>query len=193
MGDLHRWLVRPGGRFDLAEVDPRSTAGAPGDKATTVAATAPLLERLAGLQERLYAEGEQSLLLVLQAMLGNSDIKDDNNAFYELAEPFEGAKSWYVARDLGQTFGRTGVIDAPRGETDPISDDVRQDYGPVTVPSDQYFMMGDNRDNSEDSRYWGFLPKSYVKGKADFIYFSVGDESSAFGSVKWERLGKRVK
>ena len=55
-------------------------------------------------------------LLVLQAMLGNSDIKDDNNAFYELAEPFEGAKSWYVARDLGQTFGRTGVIDAPRGD-----------------------------------------------------------------------------
>ncbi len=49
-------------------------------------------------------------------MLGNSDIKDDNNAFYELAEPFEGAKSWYVARDLGQTFGRTGVIDAPRGD-----------------------------------------------------------------------------
>ncbi|MEO7275429.1 MAG: hypothetical protein ABIX28_00150 [Vicinamibacterales bacterium] len=55
-------------------------------------------------------------LLVLQAMLGNSDLKDDNNALYELAEPVEGAKRWYVARDLGHTFGRTGVLQAPRGD-----------------------------------------------------------------------------
>jgi hypothetical protein len=57
-------------------------------------------------------------LLVLQAMLGNSDLKDDNNALYTLDEPFEGADTWYVARDLGQTFGRTGVVDAPRGDVD---------------------------------------------------------------------------
>jgi hypothetical protein len=55
-------------------------------------------------------------LLVLQAMLGNSDLKDENNAFYVLDERFEGAARWYVARDLGQTFGRTGVLEAPRGD-----------------------------------------------------------------------------
>ena len=55
-------------------------------------------------------------LLVLQALLGNSDLKDQQNAIYHLAEPLEGAKTWYVARDLGHTFGRTGVIDAPRGD-----------------------------------------------------------------------------
>jgi hypothetical protein len=55
-------------------------------------------------------------LLVLQAMLGNSDLKDDNNALYDLETSFEGARRWYVARDLGHTFGRTGVIDAPRGD-----------------------------------------------------------------------------
>jgi hypothetical protein len=55
-------------------------------------------------------------LLVLEAMLGNSDIKDAQNALYHLSEPFEGAQVWYVARDLGQTFGRTGVINAPRGD-----------------------------------------------------------------------------
>ncbi len=55
-------------------------------------------------------------LLVLQALLGNSDLKDAQNAIYSLSEPFEGARQWYVARDLGQTFGRTGVIDAPRGD-----------------------------------------------------------------------------
>ena len=55
-------------------------------------------------------------LLVIQAMLGNSDLKEQQNVIYELKESFEGAKKWYVARDLGQSFGRTGVIDAPRGD-----------------------------------------------------------------------------
>jgi signal peptidase I len=50
--------------------------------------------------------------------------------------------------------------------------DVRERYGPVTVPADQYFMMGDNRDNSQDSRYWGFLSRDLVKGRALVIYWS---------------------
>jgi hypothetical protein len=57
-------------------------------------------------------------LLVLQAMLGNSDLKDDNNALYELKEAMEGASKWYVSRDLGHTFGRTGVLGAPRGDVE---------------------------------------------------------------------------
>jgi hypothetical protein len=57
-------------------------------------------------------------LLALQAMLGNSDLKDEQNVVYTLAEAYEGAKRWYVARDLGQSFGRTGTIDAPRGDPD---------------------------------------------------------------------------
>jgi len=55
-------------------------------------------------------------LIVLQALLGNSDLKDDNNATYKLQRPLEGARTWYVTRDLGQTFGRTGVFQAPRGD-----------------------------------------------------------------------------
>jgi signal peptidase I len=50
--------------------------------------------------------------------------------------------------------------------------DLREQFGPVTVPADKYFVMGDNRDNSQDSRYWGFLPRDYVKGKALIIYWS---------------------
>lgn len=61
-------------------------------------------------------------LLVLQVMLGNSDLKDEQNALYHLAERFEGASRWYVARDLGQSFGRTGVLDAPRGNVKVFED-----------------------------------------------------------------------
>ena len=54
--------------------------------------------------------------------------------------------------------------------------DLRERYAPVTVPSDHYFMMGDNRDNSQDSRYWGFLPRANIKGKALVIYWSYEAE-----------------
>jgi signal peptidase I len=72
-------------------------------------------------------------------------------------------------------------------------DDLRWAYGPVTVPDRQYFMMGDNRDNSEDSRYWGFMPESYVKGQAVFIYFSLSDTATGlFDGIRWGRLLNRV-
>jgi signal peptidase I len=77
------------------------------------------------------------------------------------------------------------------GDTGVADFDVRRNYGPVTVPPDHYFMMGDNRDNSQDSRYWGFMPRSYVKGKALFVYFSFGEGPSGLGplgNVRWSRL-----
>jgi hypothetical protein len=57
-------------------------------------------------------------LLAVHAMLGNSDLKDLQNAIYTLETPLEGAKRWYVARDLGQTFGRPGALESPRGDPD---------------------------------------------------------------------------
>jgi len=60
------------------------------------------------------------------------------------------------------------------------SEDLRRQYGPVAVPAGHYFMMGDNRDNSQDSRYWGFLPRGYMKGRAAFIYWSYEAESADY-------------
>ena len=65
---------------------------------------------------------------------------------------------------------------APSELHEVTSFDVRERFGPVTVPADQYFMMGDNRDNSADSRYWGFLRRDYIKGKAVVIYWSYQAE-----------------
>ena len=73
--------------------------------------------------------------------------------------------------------------------------DVRVQYGPVTVPPGMYFMMGDNRDNSQDSRYWGFMPQEYIKGKALFVYFSFGEESGLSGlvsGIRWNRIFHQI-
>jgi signal peptidase I len=87
--------------------------------------------------------------------------------------------------------------------------DVRERYGPVRVPDGQYFVMGDNRDNSQDSRYWGFLPRSYIKGRALMIYWSYDagpDQYSQDGTItrlisvithfftrtRWERIFRQI-
>ena len=66
----------------------------------------------------------------------------------------------------------------------------RDNLGPVTVPPDSYFVLGDNRENSLDSRFWGYVPKDKILGKADVIYFSIDRTSK---TVRWNRLGVPVR
>ena len=63
-----------------------------------------------------------------------------------------------------------------------------QNITSYTFKQDYFFMMGDNRNNSLDSRYWGFVPENHIVGKALFIWFSMDQEASVANKVRWNRL-----
>jgi signal peptidase I len=73
----------------------------------------------------------------------------------------------------------------------------RDDWGPVIVPPGHFFMMGDNRDASFDSRYYGFVRRDLIKGKPLFIYYSYDAKSAGplpfLTAIRWNRIGKSIR
>ncbi len=72
----------------------------------------------------------------------------------------------------------------------------RDNWGPLVVPDRSYFVLGDNRDNSEDSRYWGFVDRESIRGRPWMVYYSFDrghDASVAWArAVRWDRLGHPI-
>ncbi len=101
------------------------------------------------------------------------EFKDENafvKRFYE-----------YIPRKDGKVHKYT-VIEIEEG--------LGKDFGPEKVPEGYYFVLGDNRDNSRDSRFWGFVPDDYIIGQAFVIYFSIDVKHLPF--IRFNRIGKVI-
>lgn len=91
-------------------------------------------------------------------------------------------------RMIDDPWGHFVTNDFPRGYLPRM-----ENFGPVVVPKDSLFVLGDNRDNSEDSRFWGFLHVNAVLGKAMIIYFSWNRTAEGLlDKVRWPRIGKLI-
>jgi signal peptidase I len=82
----------------------------------------------------------------------------------------------------------------PRSPTAPPT---RDSWGPVVIPPRHFYVLGDNRPNSLDSRYWGFVPDSLLRGAPWFVYYSFVPDSTEtvpwLTRVRWARLGTTVR
>ena len=130
-----------------------------------------LVKRLMGLPGDTVEMRNKVLLVNGEALdepyAQHSDIRDDVHPWM----------SWQAEYAIG---GGSNGSYAP----------TRDNWGPIVIPEDRYFMLGDNRDTSLDSRYWGFVKSDRIKGKAFFIYWSWNRQGSFAEHVRWDRLGK---
>ena len=121
--------------------------------------------------------------------------KDRSKDFIKRIIGTEGEKVEIIHNQL---YINDKLIDDPWGHYDERSQSAKylqpmEKFGPIIVPKRSLFVLGDNRDNSQDSRYWGYVNLNEVKGKAFIIYFSWDRLSqSLLDNVRWMRLGKLI-
>jgi signal peptidase I len=121
--------------------------------------------------------------------------KDPSKDFIKRVIGTEGEKVEIIQNKI---FINDRVIDDPWGhfQTAGLPEYYLQaieNFGPVVVPKDSLFVLGDNRDNSQDGRFWGFLQVNAVLGKAFILYFSWDrNTENLLHIVRWPRIGKLI-
>ena len=123
-----------------------------------------------------YPEDEEKDFIKRVVGIPGDEIMIRNKVVYVNGSPLDD-------KDFTQRID-PGIID---GRINP-----RDNFGPVIVPEDSYFMMGDNRDQSLDSRFWGFVKSHKIKGRAFLVYWSWNGVGSWSDWVRWDRIGKSI-
>jgi signal peptidase I len=115
--------------------------------------------------------------------------KDRKKDFIKRVIGTEGEKVEIVRNKI---YINDKLIDDPWGHFTMARSSI-EDFGPIKVPEGSLFVMGDNRDNSQDSRFWGFVNINAVKGKALIVYFSWNSNAqNLWNMVRWNRFGKLI-
>jgi signal peptidase I len=137
--------------------------------------------------KRLVGMPGDTLAMIRKVLYINGRPQDESYARqsdpHDIAAP---SMSWQCDYGAGELTG---------GPTwTPYCRPTRDNWGPVIVPAGNYFMLGDNRDDSEDSRYWGFVPRHAIRGRPLFIYYSFDPASARpapwLSSIRWKRIGR---
>jgi signal peptidase I len=117
--------------------------------------------------------------------------KDRSKDFIKRVIGTEGEK---VEIHRNKIYINDKLINDPWGHYDEKKGSIIMDkYGPEIVPKNSLFVLGDNRDNSQDSRFWGFVNINAVKGNAFIIYFSLDwFAQNMMDKIRWVRLGKLI-
>ena len=116
--------------------------------------------------------------------------KDRSKDFIKRVIGTEGEK---VAIIHNKIYINDKIIDDPWGDFT-MARSSNEEYAPPKVPEGFLFVMGDNRDNSQDSRFWGFVNINDVKGKAFIVYFSWDSNAQKLlNMIRWDRFGKRIR
>lgn len=137
--------------------------------------------------KRLVGLPGDTLEMRKKVLYVNGEPQDEPYARYvdRFSEPTDSRMLWQVDYLVG-------------GKRDWRSyDPTRDSWGPLVVPQGKYFALGDNRDNSEDSRYWGFLEAESIRGRPMFIYYSFARDPlqpfSWLTEVRWKRIGEAIR
>ena len=142
------------------------------------------------LVKRIVGVAGDTLLMRHGLLLVNGSAVASPNSFVlpdPIAEQPQPIFAWQHRIELGGSrFGP------------PIAAPSLHEWGPVIVPEGTYFMMGDNRDNSVDSRYYGPVPRANLRGTPMFVYYSYDPDSGldyfrAFTAIRWRRLGTWIR
>ncbi len=144
--------------------------------------TPTLVKRIVGLP------GDTLYMRDARLFVNGVEQRQGYGAQSEPGDPNEVSQLFDWQKPLGLKASRFGP--APEQPT-------HDNWGPLVVPPRHYFMMGDNRYNSKDSRYWSFVPRENIRGRPLFVYYSWNAESDrplAFlTDIRWGRIGHWIK